>query len=101
MVLPSLHSQRLKRRISRVGVETGLKLGEQFSGDGRDVADAGHGEQDAFGTGIKRQKGQGSIVLLAAAIDACPYSPPNQNDTARSSLEAIHEIPHPLGRPTD
>jgi len=47
-----LHPQRLERCVSGVGVEAGLEFGEYFAGDCWDVADAGHGEEDSFGTGV-------------------------------------------------
>jgi hypothetical protein len=48
----SLHAQRLKHRIARIGVEAGLELGEELPWYGRDVADAGHRQEQALGTSI-------------------------------------------------
>jgi hypothetical protein len=59
-----LYPQRLERGVSGVGIETGLELGEKFTGDGGDVADAGHREQDAFGTGI-----EGDLEGLGEVLD--------------------------------
>lgn len=39
-----LRPQRFEDCVGGVGVEAGLKLCEEFAGDGGDVADAGHGE---------------------------------------------------------
>jgi hypothetical protein len=42
---PLTHSQRLKYRICRVSVKPRLELGEQLTGDGRDILDARHRQQ--------------------------------------------------------
>ena len=47
-----LHAQRLEHGVGWVGIKSCLELGEQLAGDGGDVSDAGHWEQDAFGSGV-------------------------------------------------
>ncbi len=50
----SLHPQRLEDCIPRIGVKARLELGEELAGDRGDVADAGHWQEQALGTGIRR-----------------------------------------------
>ena len=53
-IVSLLDPQTLERRISGIGVEAGLKLREQLSGNGRDVPYTGHGKQDLLRAGVKR-----------------------------------------------
>lgn len=47
-----LHSHPLEHGVDGVGIEAGLELREEFAGDRRDVADAGHWKQDPFASGV-------------------------------------------------
>ena len=49
----SLHSKRLEGGIPMVGIKSCLEFGEQFAGDGSDVADAGHRQQYSLGAGVE------------------------------------------------
>ena len=50
---PLLHPQRLEHRIHRIREKRCLELREKLPGDAGDVADAGHGQQDAFGPRVE------------------------------------------------
>ena len=49
----SPYSKGLKYRIGRISVEPRLELGEQLAGNGRDVLDARHRQQEPFGPGVE------------------------------------------------
>ena len=51
---PLLDPQTLERCIPWIGVEAGLKLREQLSGNGRDVPHTGHRKQDSLRARVKR-----------------------------------------------
>ena len=53
-IVSLLDPQTLERRIPGIGVEAGLKLREQLSGNGRDVPDTRHRKQDSLRAGVKR-----------------------------------------------
>lgn len=50
----SLHPQRLKNSIRRIGVETRLELGEELTRYCRNIPDAGHRKEQTFRPCIRR-----------------------------------------------
>jgi hypothetical protein len=59
----SSHPQRLEHRIDRIGVESGLELGEQFAGDRRNILHAGHRQQQPLGSSVEGDLERSRLIL--------------------------------------
>ena len=51
--LTLIYPKRFDHCVNRFGIEAGLELGEQLTGDGRNIHGTAHGQGDALATGVE------------------------------------------------